>query len=191
MEYTLSNFRIKGDVGPQSLLFNENACRIIDMRRRHRIEWKKLVQVRSVLCGLLYYLSMIPFLDDFGRKGGGVFMLKVYVLAPASIVLFVVVVTTITMSRKYHRWLRKMPGSDKDKMQQIINMYLFKKELEQGNICLRSIMDDGIEYDVKINGKEFHRRMAFSTYVLWGCEDTVISFERDSVRFELSGTCES
>ena len=190
MEYTLSNFKVKGDVGPQTLLFNENACRIIDMRRRHRIEWKKLVQVRSVLCGLVYYLSMIPFWGDFSREGGAFFLLKVYILAPALIVVFVVVVTTITMRRDYHRRLRKMPGNDMVKMQQIISMFLFKKDLEHGNICLRSIMDDGIEYDVKINGKEFHRRMAFSTSVLWGCEDTVISFEMDSVRFELSGTCE-
>ena len=190
MEYTLSNFRVKGDVGPQSLLFNENACRIIDMRRRHRIEWKKLVQVRSVLCGLLYYLSMIPFLDEFGRKGGGLFILKVYVLAPAALVLFVVVVTTITMSRDYRRRLREMPGNDVVRMQHIINMFLFKKDLEHGNICLRAIMDDGIEYDVKIDGQEFHRKMVFNTSVLWGCDDTVISFEMDSVRFELSGNCE-
>ena len=73
-----------------------------------------------------------------------------------------------------------------------IEQFLFSNLLTKIHVFmyLKDIIR-GVSYDVELDGKKYERKIEFKTSVTWGCEDTVISFDNDSVRFELTGSCES
>ena len=191
MYYEIKNYKIGSDINPGMVFFSDTVMQYAEEHRKFSLAKKRCARIHAVMAGLVYYLGILPFVDDYLRRGNTLFLLTVFVLAPMAIMAIAKVATIIPMNRRFQKWVDDSYDVYVNPVVNGVNMLLFRQDLGRGRICLKAITEKGVSYDVELDGKKYERKIEFKTSVTWGCEDTVISFDNDSVRFELTGSSES
>lgn len=135
-----------------------------------------------------YYLALLPYMDQFARRGSVWESLIFFLLVPALIYAVAYKIMHRRLNLKLTRQIEAGLGESMDFLVHLVEVRTFNYDLSSGRLRgITGVREDGIEAEVMEGGCPERTFYKLITEVKWGAEETMVRLQADKVVLELPG----